>query len=169
MSLAEIDWEPGAERIEEAYRQRARRLAARVETQPESPGVPALICLVANEYYAIELQHLAEVLPFQRPTPVPGSDPQYLGVINLRGEVRAVLDVAVARGLSGNQSGDRGFILMLRRPHQGIGLRVDGIEELRELRPEELARTTEPGAADAGKLLTSFARRTGPNRAGRKP
>jgi purine-binding chemotaxis protein CheW len=126
------------ERIEAAYRQRAVRLA-KVEHGPVSAGVPALVFRLARERYAIELEEVSEALPFARCTRAPGSPPQFRGVMNVRGEFRAVLDLATLLGLSENGGRDSGFVLMLRRPGWEIGLKVDGIEELREILPEELS------------------------------
>jgi purine-binding chemotaxis protein CheW len=128
------------ERIAAAYRQRARRLAsAQGESGPVSAGLPALVFRLARERYAIALEEVAEALPFGRCTRAPGSPPQFRGVINLRGELRAVLDLAALLALSENGNRDSGFVLMLRRPGREIGLKVDSIEELREIRPEELS------------------------------
>jgi chemotaxis signal transduction protein len=41
--------------------------------------------------------------------------------------------------LSENGDRDSGFVLMVRRPGREIGLKVDCIDELREIRPEELS------------------------------
>jgi purine-binding chemotaxis protein CheW len=128
------------ERIEAAYRQRAVRLADGPAVQgPVSAGLAVLTFRLAQERYAIELQELAEAIPFARCSPVPGSSPQFLGVINLRGELRAVLDLSRLLAISEHGDRDSGFVLVLRRRGQEIGLKVDRIEELREIRPEELS------------------------------
>jgi purine-binding chemotaxis protein CheW len=124
------------ERIRTVFRQRAVQLAKEhAANKPASRGIPALIFRLAEERYAIALQELAEVLPFQGCTQVPGTSTQFLGVINLRGELRPVIDLA--RVLSGSSSTDSGAVLVLRR--QGA-LKVDSVEDLREIRPEELTR-----------------------------
>jgi purine-binding chemotaxis protein CheW len=92
-----------------------------------------LIFTVAGERYALPLQELAEVLPFQGCTPVPGSSPSILGVMNLRGEIRPLIDLACV--LSAGTALDSGAVLVLRRP---LALKVDRIEDLREIRREEL-------------------------------
>jgi purine-binding chemotaxis protein CheW len=127
------------ERIQAAYRQRAVRLAKVGEPGQVSAVVPALVFRLARERYAIELEEVSEALPFARCTRAPGSPPHFRGVVNLRGELRAVLDLATLLGLSENGDRDSGFVLMLRRPGREIGLKVDAIEELREIRPEELS------------------------------
>jgi len=130
----------GPQRIQIAYRQRAVRLA-KTQASPTavSPGLPVMIFRLARERYAIELKDLAEVLPFIRCTPVPGAPTQLLGVINLRGELRGVLDLSQLLALPESESTESGFILILRSG-LGVGLKVDSIEELHEIRPEELTR-----------------------------
>jgi purine-binding chemotaxis protein CheW len=132
------------ERIEAAYRQRAVRLASvQGDRGPLSAGLPVLVFRLAQERYAIELEEMSEALPFARCTRVPGSPPQFRGVMNLRGEIRAVLDLAALLALPENGDRDSGFVLMLHRRGGEIGLKVDSIEELREIRPEELSIPTQ--------------------------
>lgn len=151
-----------AERIRVVYRQRARRLAgADANRKPVSPGLPALRFRLGRERYAIELAELAEVLPYRGCIPVPGASPLFRGVINLRGDLRAVIDLG--RAIAAGPSADSGFILLLRRQ---MGLLVDEIEDLAEIRPEELSQPV-PGRylrglgpanlmlLDAGALLSA--------------
>jgi purine-binding chemotaxis protein CheW len=124
------------ERIKTVFRQRAVQLAKRQAGNTHtSEGLPALIFRLAQERYAIALKELSEVLPFRGCTQVPGTSPELLGVINLRGELRPVIDLA--RVLSGSASIDTGTVLVLRRQ---AALKVDAVEGLREIAPEELAR-----------------------------
>jgi len=130
---------PNPQRVEEAYRRRAIRLAeVELSGVPASHGFLALVFRLGRERYAIEMKDVAEVLPFVRCAPVPGGSRRFSGVINLRGELRAVLDLGnlLAPPCSGNS--ETGFVLMLPRPRKEIGLKVDHIEEIREIRPEEL-------------------------------
>lgn len=123
------------ERIQAIFRQRAIQLSRKhAGNKPaSSAGIPALIFRLAAERYAIPLRDLAEVLPFEHCTPVPGSLPEFRGVINLRGEIRPVVDLA--RLLSGTASPDSGAILILRRQ---TALKVDAVEELSEIRSDEM-------------------------------
>ena len=132
------------ERIQAVFRQRALQLA-KEHASKKTPvkGIPALIFRLGQERCAIALQHLAEVLPFQRCVPVPGAPPQFLGVINLRGELRPVIDLArvLLPVSSGVPSADPGLVLVLRRP---AALKVDQVEDLREIGSEELTHAV-PG------------------------
>jgi purine-binding chemotaxis protein CheW len=131
-------------RLEAAYRERAARLAkVHVRSKPAAAGLPALVFRLNKERYAIELKDVAEVLPLAGCTPVPGSPPEFLGVINLRGELRAVLDLGRLLSLSANEDGHSGFVLILRRQGREIGLKIDRVEDLLEIRPEELTLPVE--------------------------
>jgi chemotaxis signal transduction protein len=128
------------ERIDAVYRQRAARLA-KGRSQHASAGdrLKVLVFRLGLERYAIELGEVAEAIPLQRCAPVPGSLPIFAGVINLRGELRAVVDLTRLLALSASSNGEPGFVLVLRQRGQAIGFKVDRIEELREIGREELS------------------------------
>ncbi len=157
MTRARIDWEAvrerlraseralnaalseNPERIDAAYRARAARMAEKGANRAvRKPGQAVLVFRLGQERYAIEMQEIAEVLPLGGCTPAPGSPPCFAGVINVRGELRAVLDLARLLALSGGPPDDTYFVLLLRRRVPEIGLKVGRIDEVREIRPEEL-------------------------------
>jgi purine-binding chemotaxis protein CheW len=110
-----------------------------VEPRPASARLPVLVFRLGQERYAVELKEVSEVLPFAHCTPVPGAPPSFFGVIGLRGELRSVVDLGHLLTRSASANSDSGFVLMLRRPGHEIGLKVDSIEELREISLEELS------------------------------
>jgi purine-binding chemotaxis protein CheW len=144
-------------RVDAAYRLRAARLAKRrVEQAPHAATLTVLVFRLGLDRYAIEIKEVAEALRLERCAPVPGSLPLFAGVINLRGELRAVVDLArllaLPRGADpGNKGDDSGFVLLLRRHGQEIGLKVDRIEDLREIGPEDLSLPSQ------GKYVTGLA------------
>jgi purine-binding chemotaxis protein CheW len=138
--------------IDAAYRRRAIRLAeGEASLRPVSGVMPVMIFRLGQERYAIELRELAETLPFERCTPVPGSPPQFLGVIGVRGQLRPVLELGCLFGLPERPNREPGFVLMLRRPGREIGLRVDSIEEMGAIRPEEVS------VSGQGRYITGIA------------
>ncbi len=58
-----------------------------------------LVFSVSDERMALPLAELRELAQHRTPAPVPGADDRFLGVVNVRGEVIPVLDVAIALGL----------------------------------------------------------------------
>lgn len=131
------------ERIKTVFRQRAAKLAMEhAEKKPAAKGIPVLIFRVGEqERYAIALKELAEVLPFQGCTRIPGASRHFLGLINLRGDLRPVIDLAWV--LSGSPVSDSGAVLVLRQP---AALKVDAVEDLREIALHEItsAESTSP-------------------------
>jgi purine-binding chemotaxis protein CheW len=138
-------------RIEEAYRKRAAQMA-RAQAGSEPAAVRStLVFSLQHEHYAIDLSELAEVLPLARYTPVPGAAVAFLGVINLRGELRPVIDLGRVILRVENGPAVSGFVLMLRRPGNEIGLRVDQVEGLREIPCEKV------GSPEQGKYAQRIA------------
>jgi len=144
------------ERIDAAYRARAVRLAKGRAEAPHAAVLTVMVFRLGQGRYAIEMKDVAEAVRLERCTPVPGSPPVFAGVVNLRGELLAVVDLARLLALPeggdpGNKGNDPGFALLLRRRGQGIGLKVDRIEGLREIGSDELALPSE------GKYVTGLA------------
>lgn len=175
MSERRIDWEavrrrladsevaverslsPDPARMRALLRQRAVRLAERrLEERPE-PTVEVLGFRLGEERCAIELTAVSEVRPFRRCTPVPGLVPEMLGVVNLRGHIRPVVElgrVVGSKGAAAPTEDRPGYILFLRDGAAEIGARVDAVSAVRRL------RTGDMSAADGGDggLSSRFAR-----------
>lgn len=149
---------PTPQRIEEVYRTRAIKLAQ--EEKKESTvlsSLPVLVFRLGPERFALELKSIAEVLRFEECTPIPRSPTQFLGVISLRGEFHAVVDLRRWLTSSGDVPDTAGFVLVLQRGirKEQIGLKVDSIEELAEIQPEELVRSAQ-GKLTAGVVAGSI-------------
>jgi chemotaxis signal transduction protein len=133
------------ERIELVYRKRAAALALQRVHADTSATFAALVFTLGTERYAIELQDLVEVLPCRACTPVPGAPRELLGVMNVRGEIRPVLDLACVIGLPKIADRVPGLLLLLRQHGREVGLRVDQVENIRLLRPSELVYAGQNG------------------------
>jgi purine-binding chemotaxis protein CheW len=109
---------------------RARRLAAAraVVAEPAS-GIAALCFRVAGEHYALPLSDMAEVLPLAAWTPVPGQPQHLLGVMNVRGEIRPVLDLHALLNLPAPETD--AYVVFLQCDGCEVGLRVDALDRIR--------------------------------------
>ena len=133
------------ERVAAAYRKRAIQMAnTQAGEKPPAAVASALIFSLGQERYAVELSELAEILPFGFCASVPGASAPILGVINLRGELRAVVDLRRMLLRVDNGTAAAGFVLMLKRRGKEVGLRVDHVEGLREI-PREKVLSPESG------------------------
>jgi chemotaxis signal transduction protein len=90
-----------ADAVERLLEERARRLAgAQGAAGAEAEQTQdVLVCRVADEQYAVPLGGLLSVQRAQGLVPVPCTPRHVAGVLNVRGEVAPVLDLAVLLGL----------------------------------------------------------------------
>jgi chemotaxis signal transduction protein len=124
------------QRLDTVYRQRAARFAQRRSgQQPASAAAPWLVFLLGTERYAFPLADVVEVLPWLRCTPVPQGPPALLGIVNIRGEVRSLVDLARLLGPPGRTAYGGGKVLLLRKRGREFALRVDDVEQVRSLEP----------------------------------
>lgn len=137
-ALLEEALTPVPRRVEEIFERRAARLASRpVGRDSASPALRVMVLRLGEERYGIETKDLAEVTPLTGCIPVPGSMPHIFGVIQLRGELCAVASLCKLIGVEETGDGASSVVVFLRSAAGRIGLRMDGVEELLEVRPEE--------------------------------
>jgi len=137
---------PDGARLQALLRRRAARLAERRLDAVVEPTVEILGFQLGAEWCGLPLTVVAEVQPFRRCTPVPGLVPEVLGVINLRGQIRPVLDLRRLVGAKPADGEAEGYILFLRDGAGLLGARVDGMSAVRRIRLDEIAP---PGGGDA--------------------
>ena len=76
----------------EVLRARARALARRPEGAPAAT-LEVLEFRLAEERYALETRHVRGVHALRDLTPLPCTPPFVLGIVNLRGQITAVIDI----------------------------------------------------------------------------
>lgn len=129
----------GEARLREIRRDRAVRLAARhTNASEQSDSLPLLVVRLGDETYGIELKHVVRVLPQPIVTPLPGAAFPLLGIANLHGEVRSVLNLRRLLGLPDGETNDDGYVLLLRRLGGIVGLQVERLAEVRHFSSPEL-------------------------------
>ncbi len=92
---------------------------------------------LAEELYAIELLRIREIIEHLPITRVPGMPPPVLGVINLRGRVVPVVDLAVKLGLGPRPLTRWTCFIIVDAQQDGervpLGLLVDSVSEVLDL------------------------------------
>jgi purine-binding chemotaxis protein CheW len=139
---------PGMDRIAAVYRERALQLAGRKSAEAEiSEGLPYQLFSLSGQSYGLELPAIVEILPFTRCAPVPGAPPEFLGVVNVRGELRAAIDLLRLLGQEAEEPhGNSGFLILIRdRDRNEIGVYADNLGEIRHVRPQDLLLPPESG------------------------
>ena len=127
----EFSADPGEH--QERLLQRTREWARSVEeTRPDSL-IELLSFTLGEELYAIETVHVGAVLPLPHFTPLPGTPPFVLGIVNVRGHIVSVLDLRVFFELPIEGLSDKNYLVVLRSQDMEFGLladRIRGIEQI---------------------------------------
>jgi chemotaxis signal transduction protein len=96
---------------------------------------------VAGEAYAVPVGSVLEVVGVGEVTAVPGARSELLGVLNLRGQILAVADLAPVLGLRRTVPAAR--MLVAQSAERQAGFIIDEVSEV-----GELADPTEPTESD---------------------
>jgi len=150
--------QPSPERIANAYRERAVRLAIVPPSRSAASNQPVIVFQLGGARYSILLEHLAEVIPLHAVTPVPGAPKHIAGAISVRGEIRPLMDLTMLLGIAAGEP-KPGYGLLLNKPRPGLGLRVDLVEGVghfarEDSEPVEICRYITCRTSNAGMLLS---------------
>lgn len=115
---------------------------------------------VAGTDYAVGILQVKEILQYETITRVPGVPASIRGVINLRGSVVPVVDLALKFGLGETAVTTRTCILIVETDLGGertvMGMMADEVREVLELRPEEIEPAPPFGARVRLDFLTGM-------------
>jgi purine-binding chemotaxis protein CheW len=148
-----LDWD--SEALEEVYKRRARRLAERQTNVSEVATCGVLVFRVGEERYGIGLSQLTEVFPYRGCTAVPGTAAALLGVLNVRGEIRAITNGRRILGLPPGDEALTGYVVMVRQATGSIGITVDAVEGVREIAAAALSAGDDAAHSQLVKSLTA--------------
>lgn len=88
---------------------------------------------LASERYAFPLAHVREVCLLRELTPVPCTPPFILGIINVRGEIRTVIDLKKFFDLPAAGLSELNKILLVESAGLRLGILADAIRGVRRL------------------------------------
>jgi purine-binding chemotaxis protein CheW len=138
---------------------RAVALARDPEAAPQS-SIDVMLFELGGEEYAVELSELRATQPAHGITSVPSTPPHIAGVLNVRGEIVTVLDLAAVLGLTGVRSNNP-HVLLADGPDGQVGLLVDGVLGVHEVPAESFSSTLATGyATSIGETRFSMLRLT---------
>jgi len=114
-----------------------------------------------GECYAFPGLRVREILQVAHISPVPGSPPSVLGVINLRGRVVPVVDLGANMGLAASIIGRMSVIVVLLPGEDDapVGVLVDEVFEVIEVSAEDMSLPPEIVAMVAPGRLAAVVRR----------
>ncbi len=114
-----------------------------------------------NEKYGINVMQVQEVLRVSEIAPVPGSPEYVLGIINLRGNVVTVIDTRKRFGLDHRELDDAARIVIVESNDQVVGIMVDSVAEVVDLRVSEVEAAPNVGTDDSSRFIQGVASQEG--------
>lgn len=90
--------------------------------------------------YCMDIANVDEIVDADEEiTPVPNSDPQVVGVVDLRGQTTTVIDPKVALDVDGETTGRRIVVLS---GHDGKGLLIDDVHQVERVDADAVDEST---------------------------
>ncbi|MDH5327999.1 MAG: chemotaxis protein CheW [Gammaproteobacteria bacterium] len=123
----------------------------------ENPMVRWVTFHLENEKYGINVMQVQEVLRVTEIAPVPGAPDYVLGIINLRGNVVTVIDSRKRFALPEKESDDATRIVIVEVGEQVVGILVDSVAEVVELRLSEIETAPNVGTEESAKFIQGVA------------
>ena len=114
-----------------------------------------------NEKYGINVMQVQEVLRVTEIAPVPGAPDYVLGIINLRGNVVTVIDTRKRFGLQPKDVDDATRIVIIEADEQVVGILVDSVAEVVDLRISEIESAPNVGTEESAKFIQGVASQEG--------
>ncbi|MBN4079209.1 chemotaxis protein CheW [Beggiatoa alba] len=114
-----------------------------------------------NEKYGINVMQVQEVLRVTEIAPVPGAPIYVLGIINLRGNVVTVIDTRSRFGLVAAEMDDATRIVIIEAEEQVVGILVDSVAEVVDLKASEIETAPNVGTEESTKFIQGVASHDG--------
>lgn len=123
------------------------------------PVIQLVTFRLQEETYGINVMQVQEVLRVSEIAPVPGAPSYVLGIINLRGNVVTVIDTRSRFALPPRDIDDSSRIVIIESDKQVVGILVDSVAEVVELRHSEIDSVPNVGNEESSRYIQGVATR----------
>ena len=105
-------------------------------------GQQFVVFHLGDEEYALPIAQIQEVIRYTQPRSVVSEDPWVIGVINLRGKIVPIGDLAGRLGLQTDVNAEDSKIVIVEAGTQCVGMIVDAVDEVLRIEDEQLDTST---------------------------
>ena len=113
---------------------------------------------VGTDVFGVELKYVNEIIQMQPVTPIPEVEHFIKGLINLRGKIIPVIDVADRFGKESFEYNDRTCVIVIEVKGIEVGLIIENIAEVVSIEEEDILP---PPTVGHGSLQNKFVRGIG--------
>lgn len=115
-----------------------------------------VIFLIGTQEYCIDIMSLKEIRGWTSTTALPDAPPYVRGVINLRGAVVPIMDLAERLGLPRTEQKDRSVIMITSIGAQTVGLLADAVIDILAINPENIQVPPQLSSHDTGSFINGL-------------
>lgn len=126
---------------------------SQIAEKQNNPVMQWVTFRLGDEKYGINVMQVQEVLRVAEIAPVPGAPPYVLGIINLRGNVVTVIDTRNRFGLMSKETDDNSRIVIIETESHIIGILVDSVAEVVELRSSDIETAPNVGNEETSRYI----------------
>jgi purine-binding chemotaxis protein CheW len=136
-------------------------MSAARQDKVKDPMIQLVTFKLEEEAYGVNVMQVQEVLRVSEIAPVPGAPHYVLGIINLRGNVVTVIDTRNRFGLMPAELTDNSRIVIIEGAGQVVGILVDSVAEVVELRESEIDSAPNVGNDETARYIQGVHTRNG--------
>lgn len=125
-------------------------------SQNRMSGLEIISFILGDQIFSVNIMSVREIRGWAPVTPLAHSPRHVLGVINLRGTVIPVIDMALRLGLEAIKPTERSAIIVADICGQLVGLLVDNVSDMVTVTPEEVQTVPEVGATEVQTMTTAI-------------
>lgn len=125
-------------------------------TDTETTNSELLTFKLGEQDYAVDIMSVREIRGWTKTTPMPHAPEFMRGVINLRGTVLPVMDLAARLGLGPLETTDRNVIIVVKVRDALNGLLVDAVSDIVSLSEEDMQAPPDVGSDATANTIRSL-------------
>jgi purine-binding chemotaxis protein CheW len=125
-------------------------------------GGKYLTFALSKEEYGLAILKVREIIGYMEITAVPQTPSYVKGVLNLRGQVIAVIDLRAKFNMESAEKTDETCIIVAETQHEGVkrstGLIVDRVSEVLNISPEQVEQSPSFANSEDGNFILGIAK-----------
>lgn len=126
-----------------------------IGTVGDGAGLQFIAFEVGADRFALPIQHVIEFRTWTEPTIMPNTPPYMRGIINVRGEILPIYDLAARIGRSPTQATPRHVVILSQNVDgQTTGILVDSVSDILSVAPEAISSLPRVEGGDATPFMS---------------
>lgn len=126
------------------------------EKQTDSSSIELLSFRVGGQDYSVDIMSVREIRGSAKATSLPHAPPFIKGVINLRGTVLPIIDLAARLDLNSGEDTARNVIIVVDLGGRTAGLMVDAISDILAIPSDDMQPPPDLAADDARTFVSAL-------------